>query len=68
MLTRWLLGTHAGAVGDMHLQAHLDEKAFAARVIEQLVTHAPLPMREINDGRRYRFAPPRAAVIPELSA
>ena len=48
LLKRWLLGTHAGAVRDKHLQAYLDEFAFrhnrrktngvgriAARVIEQ---------------------------------
>ena len=62
LLKRWLLGTHAGAVRDKHLQAYLDEFAFrhnrrktngvgriAARVIEQLVMHAPLPKREIID-------------------
>ena len=53
LLKRWLLGTHAGAVRDKHLQAYLDEFAFrhnrrktngvgriAARVIEQLVAHS----------------------------
>jgi len=48
LLKRWLIGTHAGAVRDKHLQAYLDEFAFrhnrrktkgvgriAARVIEQ---------------------------------
>ena len=48
LLKRWLLGTHAGAVGPKHLQAYLDEFAFrhnrrktngvgriAARVIER---------------------------------
>ena len=62
LLKRWLLGTHAGAVRDKHLQAYLDEFAFrhnrrktngvgriAARVIEQLVVHAPLTMRELID-------------------
>ena len=28
LLKRWLLGTHAGAVSDKHLQAYLDEFAF----------------------------------------
>ena len=28
LLKRWLLGTHAGAVRDKHLQAYLDEFAF----------------------------------------
>jgi hypothetical protein len=28
LLKRWLLGTHAGAVGPKHLQAYLDEFAF----------------------------------------
>jgi hypothetical protein len=62
LLKRWLLGTHAGAVRPKHLQAYLDEFAFrhnrrktigvgriAARVIEQLVAHEPLPMRSIID-------------------
>jgi hypothetical protein len=62
LLKRWLLGTHAGAVRPKHLQAYLDEFAFrhnrrktngvgriAARVIEQLVAHGPLPMRKIID-------------------
>jgi transposase-like protein len=77
LLKRWLLGTHAGAVRDKHLQAYLDEFAFrhnrrktngvgriAARVIEQLVAHAPLPMRRIIDEtRRCRwFASPQTAV------
>lgn len=57
-LKRWLLCTHAGAVGDKHLQAYLDEYAFrynrrktkgvgriAARVIEALVAHPAMPMR-----------------------
>ena len=65
LLKRWLLGTHAGAVRDKHLQAYLDEFAFrhnrrktkgvgriAARVFEQLVTHAPLTMRMLVDQTR----------------
>ena len=65
LLKRWLLGTHAGAVRRKHLQAYLDEFAFrhnrrktngvariAARVIEQLVAHAPLPRRKIIDETR----------------
>ena len=49
LLKRWLLGSHAGAVREKHLQAYLDEFSFrynrrktsgvgqiAARVIEQL--------------------------------
>jgi Zn ribbon nucleic-acid-binding protein/transposase-like protein len=69
LLKRWLLGTHAGAVRAKHLQAYLDEFAFrhnrrktngvgriAARVIEQLVVHKPLPKRKIiNDTRRCRW-------------
>lgn len=60
LLKRWLLGTHAGAVSDKHLQAYLDEFAFrynrrktkgvgriAARVIEQLVVRDPLPMKTL---------------------
>ena len=69
LLKRWLLGTHAGAVSDKHLQAYLDEFAFrhnrrktkgvgriAARVIEQLVARKPLPMRKlIDETRRCRW-------------
>jgi hypothetical protein len=57
-LKRRLLGTHAGAISAKHLQAYLDEFTFrhnrrktkgvsriAGRVIEQLVAHAPLPMK-----------------------
>ena len=69
LLKRWLLGTHAGAVGPKHLQAYLDEFAFrhnrrktngvgriAARVIEQLVARQPLTMRSlIDDTRRCRW-------------
>jgi hypothetical protein len=65
LLKRWLLGTHAGAVGPKHLQAYLDEFAFrhnrrktngvgriAARVIEQLVARQPLTMRSLIDNTR----------------
>jgi len=65
LLKRWLIGTHAGAVRDKHLQAYLDEFTFrhnrrktngvgriAARVIEQLVVREPLPMRTLIDERR----------------
>src|SRR5512134_2636442 len=76
LLKRWLLGTHAGAVRDKHLQAYLDEFAFrhnrrktngvgriAARVIEKLVAHRPRTMRQIIDeSRRYPwFASNQAA-------
>ncbi len=57
---RWLLGTHAGAVRDKHLQAYLDEFTFrhnrrktngaariAARVIESLLAKPPLTMRKL---------------------
>ena len=68
-LKRWLLGTHAGAVRDKHLQAYLDEFAFrhnrrktkgvariAARVIETLVAQAALPMKTlIKENRRCRW-------------
>ena len=71
LLKRWLLGTHAGAVRDKHLQSYLDEFAFrhnrrktkgvariAARVIENLVRCKPLPMRKIINGtRRCRWFP-----------
>ena len=62
LLKRWLLGTHAGAVRDKHLQAYLDEFAFrhnrrktkgvgriAARVIESLVARPPRTMRMLVD-------------------
>jgi hypothetical protein len=62
LLKSWLLGTHAGAMKPKHLQAYLDEFAFrhnrrktkgvgriAARIIEQLVAHDPMPMRKIID-------------------
>jgi hypothetical protein len=62
LLKRWLIGTHAGAARPKHLQAYLDEFAFrhnrrktngvgriAARVIEQLVAHEPVPMRSITE-------------------
>ena len=65
LLKRWLLGTHAGAVRDKHLQAYLDEFAFrhnrrktkgigriAARIFEQLVMHPPLTMRDLVDKTR----------------
>jgi len=65
LLKRWLLGTHAGAVREKHLQAYLDEFAFrynrrktagvgriAARVIEQLVARERLTTRELIDETR----------------
>ena len=65
LLKRWLLGTHAGAVRDKHLQAYLDEFAFrhnrrktngvgriAARVIESLVAKPPMTMRNLIDRTR----------------
>ena len=65
LLKRWLLGTHAGAVRDKHLQAYLDEFAFrhnrrktkgvgriASRVIEQLVMRPPRTMRALVDNTR----------------
>jgi Zn ribbon nucleic-acid-binding protein/transposase-like protein len=69
LFKRWLLGTHAGAVREKHLQAYLDEFAFrynrrktngvgriAARVIEQLVVREPLTMRKlINETRPCRW-------------
>jgi transposase-like protein len=77
LLKRWLLGTHAGAVGPKHLQAYLDEFAFrhnrrrtkgvgriAARVIERLVARQPLTMRSLIDDTR----PCRWFRQPELTA
>ena len=79
LLKRWLLGTHAGAVREKHLQAYLDEFAFrynrrktagvgriAARVIEQLVARKPLTTHQlINETCSCRwFVGPR----PELKA
>ena len=69
LLKRWLIGTHAGAVSDKHLQAYLDEFAFrhnrrktngvgriAARLIESLVARPPMTMRNlIDDTRRCRW-------------
>ena len=69
LLKRWLLGTHAGAVREKHLQAYLDEFAFrynrrktagvgriAARVIEQLVARKPLTTHQlINETRPCRW-------------
>ena len=69
LLKRWLLGTHAGAVSDKHLQAYLDEFAFrhnrrktkgvgriAARVIEQLVMRPPITMKMlVNETVRCRW-------------
>jgi transposase-like protein len=65
LLKRWLMGTHAGAVSDKHLQAYLDEFAFrhnrrktngvgriAARVIESLVAKPPITMRQLVDNTR----------------
>ena len=65
LLKRWLVGTHAGAVRDKHLQAYLDEFAFrhnrrktngvgriAARVIESLVARPPMTMRQLIDSTR----------------
>lgn len=65
LLKRWLLGTHAGAVRDKHLQAYLDEFTFrhnrrktvgvgriAARLIESLVAKPPLTMRKLVDNTR----------------
>jgi len=65
LLKRWLMGTHAGAVRDKHLQAYLDEFAFrhnrrktkgvgriAARVIESLLAKPPIPMRKLVDNTR----------------
>lgn len=79
LLKRWLLGTHAGAISDKHLQAYLDEFAFrhnrrktkgvgriASRVIARLVTKPPTTMRKIiNDTKRCRYF---EAPHPELTA
>jgi transposase-like protein len=64
-LKRWLMGTHAGAVSDKHLQAYLDEFVFrhnrrktrgvgriAARVIEGLIAQPAMTMRRLIDGTR----------------
>ena len=65
LLKRWLLGTHASAIRDKHLQAYLDEFAFrhnrrktkgvgriAARVFEQRVKRPPRTMRMLVDETR----------------
>ena len=59
-------GTLAGAVSDKHLQAYLDEfafrdnrrktKGFGRIAAEQLVAHAPLPMKTlVKATTRYRW-------------
>ena len=69
LLKSWLLGTHAGAVGDKHLQAYLDELAFrhnrcktngvgriAASVIGLVVARPPLTMKMlVNQTKRCRW-------------
>jgi hypothetical protein len=81
LLKRWLLGTHAGAIAPKHLQAYLDEYTFrynrrrtngvgrlSARVIEQLVAHAPLTMKSlVKDTVRSRWFVQMQAETPELS-
>lgn len=76
LMKRWLMGTHAGAVSDKHLQAYLDEFVFrhnrrktdgvcriAARVIESLVAKPPITMRQLVDGtRRCRWFGPTQTV------
>lgn len=77
LLKRWLMGTHAGAVRDKHLQDYLDEVAFrhnrrktngvghiAARLIESLVAKPPMPMRPLigQTNRCRRFGSGQAAV------
>ena len=80
LLKRWLLGTHAGAVRDKHLQAYLDEFAFrhnrrktngvgriAARVIEQLVVHRHSPCANSStDTRGAEGSPQLKPQPPEL--
>ena len=75
-LKRWLLGTHHGAVRTKHLQSYLDEFAFrynrrktngvgriAARVLENLVAHPCMTMRQlINDTMPCRMLQPAAAI------
>jgi len=73
LLKRWLLGTHAGAVRDTHLQAYLDEYCFrdnrrktkgvariGARLLEAVVACAPITARALfRQTRRCRwFNPP----------
>jgi transposase-like protein/Zn ribbon nucleic-acid-binding protein len=79
LLKRWLFGTHGSAVSTKYLQAYLDEYVFrynrrrtkgvgriAARTIAQLVSHAPLTMRQIvNETAPFRMFPDKP---PELSA
>ena len=81
LLKRWLIGTHAGAVSDKHLQAYLDEFAFrhnrrktngvariAARVFEQLLVHPPLTMKAlVKHTVRSRWFAENQEVRPELS-
>jgi hypothetical protein len=68
LLKCWLLGTHAGAVRDKHLQAYLDEFAFRhnrrktngtlriAAASSSSVVREPLPMHKlINETRPCRW-------------
>jgi hypothetical protein len=83
LLKRWLLGTHGGAVRPKYLQPYLDEYAFrhnrrrthgvariAARVIEHLVSHAPLPLEELvaTAWRSPWFSPAPHPTLPEAMA
>ena len=80
LLKRWLLGTHAGAVGPKHLQAYLDEFAFrhnrrktngvgriAARLIESLVARPTKTMRQLIDTIKPYRRFNSAQAIPELT-
>ena len=81
LMKRWLLGTHAGAVSDKHLQAYLDEFSFrhnrrktdgvariAARVFEQLLVHPPLTMKAlVKNTVRSRWFAENQEMEPELT-
>ena len=68
---RWLLGTHQGAVDEVHLASYLNEFVFRFnrrrsrsrgmvfyRVLEQAVAHDPVRYQEIIATRRLRKTPP----------
>lgn len=63
LLKRWVLGTHQGSVGDMHLQSYLEEFTFRfnrrtsrsrglvfRRLIEQAVVTGPITDADVTQG------------------
>ena len=71
LATRWLLGTHQGAVDDAHLPSYLNEFVFRFnrrrsrsrgmvfyRVLELAMDHAPVRYEDLIASRRPRKVPP----------